>query len=407
MSLPSQEVLLAKQPIYLTDKSLFGFELLFRSKLKLNAVQVGEDHATSEVLVNYFTSISPEIDHADSPLFINVSQSFVLSEAFLPIEKHQVIIELLERVEVTSAVLSAVQRWKEKGYRFALDDYDFDPRWDPLLPSIDFIKVDVLGVDLNEIAGKLKQKMSAVQVVWVAERIEDEATFKRCVDMGFTMFQGYFLARPKEILGNAIRAGSLVTAEIIKQASNPDASISDVAALVIRDPKLSMQLLKLINSLLFSLPRQVNDIKQAITMLGLNTLKQWALLIAFVADAKCHLETSRLVLIRARTMELYCKQGSKHGDLASSAFLAGLISGVDLLLEIEPGRFISTLKLDPAIHQAVLKGSGLIGEMLTKTRDIEVFLTLDWKKTRDLDLELMQAYGDAQSWADEVIHSLF
>lgn len=407
MSPSTEIVLLAKQPIYHTDKTLFGHELLFRSRDRLNAWQVGEDQATCEVLVNYFTSISPELDQADRPLFINVSESFVLSEAFLPIEKHQVIIELLERIEVTPALLAAVQRWKLKGYRFALDDYDFDPRWDPLLPWIDFIKVDVLEADLDQVAQNVADKRSQVHAVWIAERIEDEATFQRCIDMGCTMFQGYFLARPKEILGNSIRAGSMVTAEIIRQASNPATSIADVAALVIRDPKLSMQLLRLINSSLFSLPRQVNDIEQAITLLGLNTLKKWALLLAFVADARCHLETSRLVLIRARAAELFLSQKSHDHDLEGRAFLSGLISGVDLLLEIEPARFIAQLQLDQSIRTAVLNGAGVIGNVLTKIRDIETFLNRDWKKNRELDLELMQAYGDAQLWSDEVVDSLF
>lgn len=407
MSPSTEIVLLAKQPIYHTDKTLFGHELLFRSRDRLNAWQVGEDQATCEVLVNYFTSISPELDQADRPLFINVSESFVLSEAFLPIEKHQVIIELLERIEVTPALLAAVQRWKQKGYRFALDDYDFDPRWDPLLPWIDFIKVDVLEADLDQVAQNVADKRSQVHAVWIAERIEDEATFQRCIDMGCTMFQGYFLARPKEILGNSIRAGSMVTAEIIRQASNPATSIADVAALVIRDPKLSMQLLRLINSSLFSLPRQVNDIEQAITLLGLNTLKKWALLLAFVADARCHLETSRLVLIRARAAELFLTQKTHDHDLVGRAFLSGLISGVDLLLEIEPARFIAQLQLDQSIRTAVLNGAGVIGNVLTKIRDIETFLNRDWKKNRELDLELMQAYGDAQLWSDEVVDSLF
>lgn len=407
MSSSNEIVLLAKQPIYHTDKSLFGHELLFRSQDRLNAWQVGEDQATCEVLVNYFTSISSELQQADRPLFINVSESFVLSEAFLPIEKHQVIIELLERIKVTPDLLAAVQRWKHKGYRFALDDYDFDPRWDPLLPWIDFIKVDVLDANLDQVAQNVADKRSQVHAVWIAERIEDEATFQRCVDMGCTLFQGYFLARPKEILGNSIRAGSMVTAEIIKQASNPSTSIADVAALVIRDPKLSMQLLRLINSSLFSLPRQVNDIEQAITLLGLNTLKKWALLLAFVADARCHLESSRLVLIRARAAELFLSQKTHDHDLVGRAFLAGLISGVDLLLEIEPARFIAQLQLDQSIRTAVLNGTGVIGDVLAKIRDIESFLNRDWKNNRELDLELMQAYGDAQLWSDEVVNSLF
>lgn len=407
MNPSSQKVLLAKQPIYRADKSLFGYELLFRNTDHLNAVQVGEDQATSEVLVNYFTSVSTEIDHADRPLFINVSESFVLSDAFLPIEKHHVIIELLERIEVTPELVTAVERWKAKGYQFALDDYDFDPRWDPLLPSIDYIKVDILDADLNQVARNLHQKRSTVNAVWIAERIEDETTFQRCLAMKFSMFQGYFLARPKEILGHSIRSGSMVTTEIIKQASNPNTSISEIADLVTHDPKLSMQLLKLINSSLFALPREVNNIKQAITLLGLNTLKQWALLIAFIADAKSSPEASRIVLIRARTSELYLARTQKDTTISGGAFLAGLISGVDLLLEIDPHRFISQMQLDGSIKNAILTGTGPIGLALGKIRDIEIFLTQDWKKTRALDIELMHAYGEAQEWAEEIIQLLF
>ncbi len=404
-SLPT--VLLAKQPVYGKQKQLFGYELLFRSLDKLNAIQAGEDIATSEVLVNYFTSLSNEIDRHARPLFINVSASFVLSEAFLPICNQQVIIEILERIDITPKFIEAVVHWRDKGYLFALDDYDFDPRWDPLLPYVQYIKVDILGADLDRVAQQLTQKKSATKVQWIAERIEDEATFRRCLEMGFTMFQGYFLARPKEILGRSIRAGSAITTEIIKKAGDPDASIQSISDLVARDPKLSMQLLKLINSSLFSLPRVINNIQQAIMLLGLNSLKQWALLIAFVADAKSCIESSRIILIRAKTLELYLEASTGNSDMAGSGFLTGLISGVDLLLEVEPAAFLKEVKLDPTIRDAILKGSGNIGQALQQIRDIEYFLLQDRSKAKQLNPKLMAHYGAAQNWAAEIIASLF
>jgi EAL and modified HD-GYP domain-containing signal transduction protein len=399
--------LLAKQPVYDKKRQLFGYELLFRGVDRLNAVQVGEDLATSEVLVNYFTSMTTEIDHSERPLFINVSSSFVRSEAFLPIGNHQVIIELLERIEITPAFIEAVINWRRQGYQFALDDFDFDSRWDPLLPHVQYIKVDILDADLDQIARQVRRKQRQLKVHWVAERIEDETTFKRCLDMGFDMFQGYFLARPKEILGRSIRAGSLVTTEIIKKASDPDASIQAISELVVRDPKLSMQLLKLINSSLFSLPREVNNIQQAITLLGLNTLKQWALLIAFVADARSTMEASRIVLIRARTLELWVRAQTGSNEQAGSAFLAGLISGVDILLEIEPATFLREVRLDADIANAILHGSGRIGSALALVKDIEYFLLQDFSKARGLDPTLMEYYGQAQNWAAEIFSTLF
>lgn len=400
-----QHILLARQAIYRKDLSLHGFELLFRSQEQLNALEVGEDNATFEVLVNYSTGISQEIDSSRHPLFVNVSQSFLQSDVILSMDRNRVVLELLERIDVTDALVAAVARLHKAGYRFALDDYDFDPRWTPLIPFADIIKVDVLEANLQEI-GHAKAAVTGFEGDWLAERIEDQDTLHTCIDMGFTLFQGYVLAKPKEVLGNKIQGSTAVTTEIIRLSSDPEVELEMIANQVARDPKLSMQLLKLINSPLVNLNREVSDLKQAISYLGIDLLKRWAMMIAFVANSCAPMESNRIILTRAKCCELYFSEHPKWRDLAPSAFLVGLISGVDLLLELDPRFFVEQIQFSPEIQLAILSGKGDLASVLNQTRLIEYFVTQAPEKICEIPGELLLSFSQAQHWAGEVIDSL-
>lgn len=399
-------ILLARQPIYSEDLRLHGFELLFRNQNQLNATDVGDDEATYEVLVNYCTSISKEIDNTKYPLFVNVSENFLLSDALLPMDKTRVVLELLERIEVTQPLIDAVKRLHKGGYRFALDDYDFDDKWDPLLPYVELIKVDVLEADMEEIRAKKDLKTKDYSGEWLAERIEDRDLLNLCVDMGFKYFQGYVLARPKEVLGNTIRGSSAITAEIIRLTSDPETPIDVISERVSQDPKLSMQLLKLINSPLVNLNREVSDLRQAITYLGIDLLKRWAMMIAFVANSAAPLEASRIILTRAKCCELYYEDSKDRKHLAPSSFLVALISGVDVLLEIDPKFFVEQIQFTKDIQNAILKGEGDLASVLNQARLIEFFLTQSLDKIKEIPADLLCHYSEAQRWAGEVLDSL-
>lgn len=404
MKASNEKVLLARQAIYKKDHSAFGFELLFRDETNLSAIEVGEDFATNQVLVNYWTSISKDLSDQDTPIFINVSESFLLSEYFLPIEHQFVVIELLETISVTKELISAIKAWKQKGFRFALDDFDFSEQWNPVIDLTDFIKVDVLNMSLAEIE-QHKASLPNYKGVWLAEKIETAEIFERCKNMGFTLFQGYYLAKPKPILGNIIRPSSTTMTEIIHKASQDDASIAEIATLVTRDPKLTIQLLKLINSSLFTLPRVINDLKEAITFLGIDVLKKWAMMIAFISDSSAPIEACRIVLTRAKACELLVIHSGKT-KLADTAFLAGLLSGVDVLLELSPAVFITEMKLSVEIQHAVLHEQGEIGILIQYVKKLEYYLSQEPENIPTLDTSIIQQFALAQDWANEIIHML-
>ena len=55
--------------------------------------------------------------------------------------------------------------------------------------------------------------------------------------------------------------------------SNPDVDLADIARQISIDPSLTADLLKLVNSAQFMLPKKVDNIVEAVKLVGLRTLK--------------------------------------------------------------------------------------------------------------------------------------
>ena len=69
-----------------------------------------------------------------------------------------------------------------------------------------------------------------------------------------------------------------VAAQIMALAEDENSSMSDIADLVIHDPSITATLLKICNSAYFGLSRQIESVRDAITLLGLDQIVELILL---------------------------------------------------------------------------------------------------------------------------------
>ncbi|AGH47226.1 EAL domain-containing protein [Paraglaciecola psychrophila] len=98
----------------------------------------------------------------------------------------------------TPELVQACKTIKELGYTIALDDNNFDPQWDVLLPYTDIIKVDIVECDQQVLIDNIGKYVDS-NILLVAEKIETMDDFEKYRDMGFDYFQGYFFAKPEII----------------------------------------------------------------------------------------------------------------------------------------------------------------------------------------------------------------
>ena len=77
-----------------------------------------------------------------------------------------------------------------------------------------------------------------------------------------------------------------IAAQILALAEDPDSSLKEISDLILNDPALTANLLKTCNSAFFSLPRQVESVRDAISLLGLDQIVELVLFSGLSASFK-------------------------------------------------------------------------------------------------------------------------
>lgn len=391
-------ILLAAQPIFDRHHRVSGVELLYRNEAQQSALEVGEDRATAELLFNFCTGVSEQAEQFRAPAFINVTASFLQSSVFLPISPDKVVIELVERIEPTPELVNSIRRWHHEGFRFALDDFAFDSSWEPILRYASIIKVDVSQITYEE-AVQRKRELRDLDVLWLAERVEDEADRNRYFEAGFDLFQGYFFARPSPVYGKKMNPSGLQLIRLMSELSRAERevfgthwSLDRLVRIISEDPHLAIKLLKIANSTFYRSRVKIANIRQVILRFGISNLKKWVMLFGLLEFSA--IENARLVLVRASVCEQMVRARLHMGFDPARAYLAGLLTGVELLYDVEPRQFINQLRIDDHIRNAVLWHKGDLGRLIAEVLDAEHKL-IQRQDIDRIDPCLLQAFQEA------------
>jgi EAL and modified HD-GYP domain-containing signal transduction protein len=396
--------MMAQQPILKRTKEIFGYELLFRGKDALNANISDGETATGQVLVNLCIGITKLESQLRKPFFINMTTDLMLSDAFFPIDPDTVYIEILENQRLTPEFFVALKKWRSAGYRFALDDYQFDADYQALLPWVSIVKIDVLITPPEQYAAQITELKSR-GLILLAEKVEDLAMFELCRKLGFDLFQGYFLQRPELIKGKRIDSATHGAIELVNALQNKDISIETIANLVTKNPKLSYQLLRILNSPICGVYKTVVSIKEAVIFLGLVQLKKWALLITLTSSTNQPSSLLKVLLTRGRCCQLLAE--SKKSPLADSAFMVGLMSGIDAVFNVEKSVALEQIALDKNALDAIMNQTGELGSYLTQTLSCEEQIWDNIQSMSPVERAILnRAFLDAMLWSEEVMLSI-
>ena len=191
--------------------------------------------------------------------------------------------------------------------------------------------------------------------------------------------------------------------QLMQALQQPDVKPDELERLIVQDPILTYKLLRIVNSAANALVRQVDSIRQAIVLLGIPQVKKWVTLIACTSNPGKPQELSRQLLIRGRMAELVAE--NTYTSQTSGYFMAGMMSGLDALLDLEKQQILADVPLGDEIKEAISTGSGEIGAVLTNVMHFE---NGDWDLLpTDFDADLYDsAYRDALNWTLEAMQTL-
>jgi len=396
----------ARQPILNIEQQVVAYELLFRDGQSNSFPDVDPNQATSNILTNNHLTLGLEKVTGNLPAYINFHADALIFHFPSSLDPKNVVLEILEDVPITDELLLACKSLHEKGYKLALDDFDFDEKWEAFYPIVDIIKIDVLEFSILEIS-KLVRKLSGLDVTILAEKVETLQQFEKLKMLGFTLFQGYFFAKPEMLKQRKITTSKKNIFELISQASQIDLNITKISEIFAVDPGLTYKLLRFINSPTYGSSQEITSLKHALAYIGQVELKKFIALLALSdLSSDKNPEVLRLSLARAKFCEqiALCRFESENPP---KAFLTGILSLIDGILDHELEQVLSVLPIHEGIKSALRNEEGDLGNYLLLVKSIEKGL---WKESEviankiDLDSEIcFEAYSKSLSWADEML----
>jgi EAL and modified HD-GYP domain-containing signal transduction protein len=395
--------LLARQPIYDAFLRVTAYELLFRpGGLRPGEVFDG-DQATSSVIINAFLDRTVDQVVGNVPAFINMTPKLLTDGTVTLLPKDRVVLEILETTVITPEILATVRQLRSEGYRFALDDYVARPDLVPLLELVDFVKIDVLALDLAAVERELAQ-LQSYRLRLVAEKVETHEVFESCRQLGFTAFQGYFLSRPNIVPGRPVQANQMVVVRLLSRMYDANVGITQLEELIQVDATLSYRLLRLVNSAFYNLPRKLRSIHEALVILGIRTTRMWVTLIALAGLDEKPPELFAAAMTRAKLCEILARRAGVGPE--DSYFVVGLFSLLDAVLDRPLDAVLADLPLSRDVSDALLHRSGTLGDAL---RCAVAFEQAAWGQVSFGPLDeatLGEIYVEALQWSRTVAAEL-
>jgi EAL and modified HD-GYP domain-containing signal transduction protein len=376
---------------------VYAYELLYRSGDGNRADFSDADKATTQVVLNALIEMGLESIVGDAIVFINLTRNFLVGNFPILLPANRVVIEILETVESDPQLLEAVSTLRNKGFTLALDDVVSLDRITPFAGIANIIKLDLMQidrVDLPDIVAGVKSSGFKV----LAEKVETQADYNLCRRLGVDYYQGYFLCRPNVVRSQKMDSSRLVIMQSIAMLQNQKTNFTDLETIIARDVGLSYKLLRLSNSGYYSFTTQVKSLRQAISLIGLDTLRGWMSLILMSSLVDKPPELTNIALQRAHMSESIAKiYGQPQPEIF---FLVGLFSVLDALMDQPMADIIPELNLSATISDALLKYEGLPGFIL---KAIKAYEMGDWATVKTLNIPdetLTSIYLDSIKWTD-------
>jgi EAL and modified HD-GYP domain-containing signal transduction protein len=396
----------ARQPILDLRGRVHGYELLFRAGPE--AVFRGDgDFATRTMLDN---SVLFGMDKMTGglPAFVNCTAQALTERLVDVLPPSMTVLEILETIDPTPEVIGACRKLKETGFRLALDDFTWSPKWEPLVALADYIKVDFMLLDASA-REQLRRKLKNAAVALIAEKIETQEDYKQACKEGFTYFQGYYFCRPVLMKGRRIPANRLFHIRLLELLRHDPMDLREVGKLVKLDASLAYRLLRLVNSPMCAVRQEVRSIEAALVAVGEDAFRRIATVaIGSELNANRPPEILRMAFVRGR----FCEVAATLCALdPTEQYLLGVFSLLPAMLEVSMAELAPALPLREKIREALTGVLSRDGSLLMWAERYEHG---DWVRCDAIaqsyglnQEELVRCFQEAVVWAESTLHMAF
>jgi len=352
-------MLLARKSIFDQHYYLQSYQLVFYSVDVAKTADKDAESLLSEGIISCFSGETLYDVLAGKLGFVSFPRNLLITG--IDIKNKNLVIDISKDIDVDDQVLEAVKVFKSKGFSLALEFSGADMRNHRLLKFASIIKFDMDRYPPNSLDNI--HYLEDHQVKLFAENISEHSQYDDLRNLGFSLFQGDFLSKPKIIEGKKLDSGRQTAMRLLSVVQNDDVEFSSIEAVISSSAVLSYRVFRLINSSSFGFDVPINSLHQAISLLGLDNIRSWiSLLVMSGIEDKPDLMCMN-ALIRA---EMCSRLADEVGIQlrGKSLFTAGLISTMDSFLDMHLIDIVQSINVPDWLRETLLEHKGVAGLIL-------------------------------------------
>lgn len=390
----------ARQPILDLRGRVHGYELLYRNGDE--AWFRGDFEVASKTVLDNTVIFGMEKFAGGSLAFINCTSETLIEDLVSVLPPGKAVLEILETVEPSPDLIAACNNLKALGYRLALDDFAWAPKFAPMVELADYIKIDFISTRPPE-RHELLRQLKGYKVTLVAEKVETQQEYQQACSEGFTLFQGFYFCRPELMKNRKVPSNYLCHVEILRLLHTDPIDLDKLSRAVERDESLTYRILRLVNSATYAIRTEISSVLTALVILGENTFRRVATLaIATELNTGRPPEILRIAMVRARFCELAAVLCSFSSN---EQYLLGMLSLLPAMLAVPMEELTPALPLRPEIREALQGTANLEGRMLEWLKRHECG---DWTACERIlrsnglhSTQVNNCYTEAVLWAED------
>ncbi len=399
-----------RQPIKaLKEDRIIGYEVLFQKDY--DALYNSTDVAAADTIAGFLMQNTERI-FQDKLTFVTFTPSLLFRNTPKIFDKDKLIIQIEDHVMIHPLSPAIIKRYRTEGYIFAINDFQFSPKYFTMLDYVSYIKVDISNkhegrerVSLSNLINTMK----GFDKKCIATGVNTKEDYELAMEVGADYAEGSYVA---EAMARKVKRMEFLEGnffQLVVEVSKDEPDIEQIEKVISHDAALSYALLKIVNSAYFALRRRVSSIRQALVTMGISQLKQWVYLLSFNNDYES--DESREAMLKLSFLRAnYAMVLSDHiKDLPiirSEVYMMGMFSTLQYMIDAPLEEILEEVPVAQEIKDALLKQEGICGSLYKLILSYE---NADWKAVKSLSNELgipssllAQTYMDCVETVNEI-----
>lgn len=371
-----------RQAVKDRENQVIGNEILFQQGEE-DLYNSSQDNRAAETISNFLLQNNEKI-YDGKLVFITFTPTLLFKNTPRIFEKDKLVIQLEDDVLINPLSQTMVKKYWGEGYRFAINDFQFTPKYFNMLEYAEYIKVSISrqmsGDDWTSLENIVRMA-GGFHRKCIISGINSRGDYEEAVRLGADYLEGAYLSGITRIKTSRAEflQGNFFKLVVAVMKDEPD--MAEIEEILSRDAYLTYALLKLANSRYFTYYKKISSVRQGLMILGISQLKQWIYILSLHGEEGEEERAANEEILRVSFLRgTFCSKLSEYIKdfpyTPNEAYIMGMFSTLDYMVDAPMEEILKEIPIESGLKAALVSQEGICGQLYALVLDYE---RADWK----------------------------